>query len=627
MTNQNSKNPVLKALASFFNTIISLFTFGKSKNTGKSILQEEAISSPSKTIVKNFVRNKLALIGLAALISMTLFVFGGSQIVVFDVLSNDWSHRNLPPSNNLLRVPRELSRVGVQDIASGRGFSIALDKNGNLHGWGVNLSGVLDFPQEVRNATIVKIGTGDEHVLALSSTGELFAWGSNTFNQATVSSEIRNVLRNDRAVDIGGGDIYSYVVTDSGRLYVWGATLANNLGNIPSRIQGQVLSAGASSSTMLLVSKNNRVLYHGARGTLLANVPEHLTNGNNLISKVVATTHTGLALDQNGFIHQWGHGGDGLRNIPDSVNFAHPNRKRFVDIQAGRRHFIALSEDGNVYAWGDNAFNQISVPTSLRQGRTVAIFSDYFQNYAVLEDNSIVTWGLNGFFFGTDENGNNIFARLIHGGRITMTVGAVAVLISTFLGVLVGLISGFYGKWIDNVLMRFAEIINSFPFLPLAITLSSFLTGQLTQNERILMIMVILGLIGWPGLARLVRGQILAEREKEFVLAARALGIRSKIVIIRHILPNVINLIIVSMTLSYAGSLLTEAGLSFLGFGVAPPSPSWGNMLTGAQQPEVIQFFWWRWVFPAIAVLFTALSVNLVGDGLREAMDPRANEK
>ena len=175
--------------------------------------------------------------------------------------------------------------------------------------------------------------------------------------------------------------------------------------------------------------------------------------------------------------------------------------------------------------------------------------------------------------------------------------------------------------------MRFAEIVSSFPFLPLAITLSAFLTGQLDQNQRILMIMVILGIISWPGLARLVRGQILAEREKEFVLAARALGIKSNKVILRHILPNVINLVIVSMTLSYAGSLLTEAGLSFLGFGVVPPNPSWGNMLTGAQRPEVIQFYWWRWILPALAVLFTALSVNLVGDGLREAMDPRANEK
>ncbi|MDO9591915.1 MAG: ABC transporter permease, partial [Erysipelotrichaceae bacterium] len=129
------------------------------------------------------------------------------------------------------------------------------------------------------------------------------------------------------------------------------------------------------------------------------------------------------------------------------------------------------------------------------------------------------------------------------------------------------------------------------------------------------------------GLARLVRGQILAEREKDFVLAARALGIRSNVIIMRHILPNVINVVIVSMTLGYAGSLLTEAGLSFLGFGVIPPSPSWGNMLTGAQDSTVITFYWWRWILPAVAVLIAALTVNIVGDGLRDAMDPKNNEK
>ena len=139
--------------------------------------------------------------------------------------------------------------------------------------------------------------------------------------------------------------------------------------------------------------------------------------------------------------------------------------------------------------------------------------------------------------------------------------------------------------------------------------------------------MIILGVISWPGLARLIRGQILAEREKDFVLAARALGIKSNVIILRHILPNIINIVIVSMTLSYAGSLLTEAGLSFLGFGVVPPSPSWGNMLIGAQKSEVIQMYWWRWILPAVCVLIAALSVNIVGDGLRDAMDPKANEK
>ena len=208
-----------------------------------------------------------------------------------------------------------------------------------------------------------------------------------------------------------------------------------------------------------------------------------------------------------------------------------------------------------------------------------------------------------------------------------MFVGAIAVLISTVIGVTVGLIAGFYGGLIDNILMRVAEIINSFPFLPLAITLSTILSGSLSQAQRLAMIMVILGILSWPGLARLVRGQILAEREKDFVLAARALGLPNKTIILKHILPSVVNIVIVSMTLSYAGSLLTESGLSFLGFGVALPQPSWGNMLIGSQDSRVIEVYWWRWLFPALSVLLAALSVNLIGDGMREALDPKSNEK
>ncbi|MGL5541109.1 MAG: ABC transporter permease, partial [Erysipelotrichaceae bacterium] len=176
-------------------------------------------------------------------------------------------------------------------------------------------------------------------------------------------------------------------------------------------------------------------------------------------------------------------------------------------------------------------------------------------------------------------------------------------------------------------LMRIAEIITSVPFMPLVITLSAFVADSMTSNERMFFIMVILGLLSWTGLARLVRAQILIEREKDFVLAARALGIKEVFIVIRHILPNVMNIAIVNMTLMYASTMLTEAGLSFLGFGVQSPQPSWGNMLSTAQSSAVIEFYWWRWILPAIAVLLAALSVNLIGDALRDALDPKANEK
>ena len=204
-------------------------------------------------------------------------------------------------------------------------------------------------------------------------------------------------------------------------------------------------------------------------------------------------------------------------------------------------------------------------------------------------------------------------------------MGAVAIIISLVIGVTVGLIAGFYGGILDNILMRIAEVVSAFPFMPLAFTLSALIPSEVSQNTRLLMIMVILGVISWPGVARLVRGQILAEREKDFVLAARALGLKETTIILKHILPSVFNLIIVNMTLGYASSLLTEAGLSFLGFGVKAPYPSWGNMLNGVVNSIAIERYWWQWLLPAGMVLLAALSVNLVGDSLRDAMDPRSN--
>ena len=176
-------------------------------------------------------------------------------------------------------------------------------------------------------------------------------------------------------------------------------------------------------------------------------------------------------------------------------------------------------------------------------------------------------------------------------------------------------------------MMRLTEIISSIPFMPLVITLSAFLSTDMTSDQKMYLIMFILGCISWPGLARLIRGQILIEREKDFVLAARALGIKEAGIMVRHILPNVLNICIVNITLSYASNMLTESALSFLGFGVQPPMPSWGNMLTNAQKMTVIELYWWQWILPALCIFIAAFSINLIGDGLRAALDPKANEK
>jgi len=231
-------------------------------------------------------------------------------------------------------------------------------------------------------------------------------------------------------------------------------------------------------------------------------------------------------------------------------------------------------------------------------------------------------------WMGTDAVGRDVFARATRGGQVSLFVGFIATLISTVIGVLIGSISGFYSGVIDNILQRITEVVRSFPFLPLIITLSAALGSDTTENMRLFIVMVILGFVGWTGLARLLRGQILSIREQEFILAAKAVGIKDFNIIIKHIIPNVVSIIIVSATLSFAANILVESGLSFLGFGVQEPGASWGLLLRqGTQNSSVIQNQPWMWFFPGMLILLTVLSVNFIGDGLRDAIDPKNNAR
>ena len=223
--------------------------------------------------------------------------------------------------------------------------------------------------------------------------------------------------------------------------------------------------------------------------------------------------------------------------------------------------------------------------------------------------------------------GRDMWQRILNGGRWTMTIGALAVLIATIIGIVVGGVSGYFGGRVDILLQRISEIVSSLPFLPFVIILNVIIGNSLGPTQRIYLIMIVLGLLSWPGLQRLVRAQVFSVREQEYITAARSMGIREYSIIFRHIIPNVISVIIVSTTLSFASSMLTESSLSFLGFGVRPPIPTWGNMLYGANNSVIIQQYWWQWVFPAIALSLTVIFVNLIGDGLRDAIDPKSQER
>ncbi len=229
--------------------------------------------------------------------------------------------------------------------------------------------------------------------------------------------------------------------------------------------------------------------------------------------------------------------------------------------------------------------------------------------------------GVAGHILGTDENGRDLLARLMFGARISLTIAVTAVIMEIAIGTVLGAISGYYGGWIDFIIMRATDVVLSIPLLPLLLVLTAIVAG--TSNKAALsfgVIVLIIGLTSWPSVARLVRASFLSLREREFAEAARALGNRDGRIIFRHLLPNAIAPIIVQATLEVANVIILESTLSFLGFGIQPPTASWGSMLANAQSNITVAP--WAAIFPGLCILITVLSINYLGDGLRDALDP-----
>lgn len=228
--------------------------------------------------------------------------------------------------------------------------------------------------------------------------------------------------------------------------------------------------------------------------------------------------------------------------------------------------------------------------------------------------------------FGTDASGRSYFVRVFYGGIISLQVGLIATVLATFLGMFFGGIAGYYGGTVDNVIMRFAEMVSSIPMLPLAITVQATFS-ELAREQRFLIMVIFIGVTGWTGLARMIRGQILSLREQEFMLAAKAMGIKPSEQITRHLIPNVIAHVILSAVGSFAGAIMTEATLAYLGLSVQEPTPTWGRLLHLSRSATIMKNQWWLWVFPGILLVSLIIGVNLIGEGLRDAVDPRSNLK
>ena len=595
------------------------------------IMQEEQLQTPFKTMVKKFLKKKTVIFALTVFVLIFALVLIGPNYWVLDLSEQDSTLINLPPGYNMMSVPKEMEGK-VADIAAGSTYGIGISDEGKLYTWGTTRItekvNVADIPQEVKDAKLVKLAAGKDHAVALDEEGQLYVWGNTRLQQANFTSEMKKDQKDGwNVIQLEASTQFSAVVTDEGNLYLWGNGNQNDL-RVNSKYQGKIAKVALTANHYVALLEDGTVVYAGNKGrdNPLAKLPKDLENllkkKKTTVVDITSNDNAVAALTADGQVFVWGIMTHGEDKIPQ---FQAPVKK----IYGGRFHFTALLEDNTVVSWGENKYKQTEVPAELTRGDKVVkeIFVGNHQNYALTEDGKVITWGLKGFLLGTDDLGRDMLTRIVNGGAVTMTVGAISVVIATIIGVVMGGLAGYFGGKVDILIMRIAEIVGGLPFIPFAMILSAVIGSRLDSNQKMYLIMVVLGVLSWTGTCRLVRAQILAQREMEYVTAAKAMGIKEVVIVFRHILPNVFSLLLVDMTLAFATCMLTESTLSYLGFGIPLPQPTWGNLLDGANNSVVIQQYWWRWVFPASIFGLCTICINMIGDGLRDAVDPKSNER
>lgn len=607
-------------------------------------LGEERVETPTRLLIKRFLRKKSGVVACVVLVALFLFVFLCPAFFGMDVNYTDALQQNVAPNYTMLSLPAGL-RGQIRSVDGFSGFSVGLGKDGKVYVWGDGkdrLTGVdlKEVPESVQNASVAFVAAGKDHAIAVLQDGRVIGWGDDSCGQYG-TKPLLNVLPMPTAL-IGGeipveemsslscGYQATALVTKPGKAYFWGNTFAvRNLSALASdeRVERVGVQKAVFSNSVLALLLKDGTFYTGAQtyftsvrtstGKSGDSLQEYL-QGKRAVDIAATNKCVALILDDGEVVVS------GVFENDENKLPVLQQGERATSLAAGTRHFVLTTDRGNAYAWGHNAYGQCDVT---QNGKTEKVYAGSLQTYLVDGDGNLLQkTGLKGYLMGTDNRGRDVFTRIVHGGKMTMTVGAVAVIISTLIAVSVGCLAGYFGGWVDVLLMRVTEIFSSIPFLPFAMLLSTILRNYaVSEGARIFLIMLILGVLSWTGLAKIIRAQVLAEREKEFVTAAKALGVKQGRIAFRHVLPNVLSVVLVSVTLDFAGCLLTESSLSYLGFGVQQPQPTWGNMLTGANNSLVIQNYWWQWLFPALFLSVATVCINIVGDALREALDPKSS--
>lgn len=570
------------------------------KSFGTQKLDDERrvrVLSPGMLVFKRFVRNKLAITGLAILIVMFAFAFLGGII-----------------------SPYTQSQVFKHDEEIMKEYATCMQSTDLRY----TVRKGAEFPEPARAQAVLAITKGESSFTYADKPYSLLKEGEDfyTFGDALKVAETRT-LAGDFSIEANAQT--GFTVSPEFAAAAKAAVSARETQFEADGTVYTVVNEGKTSSiyhmeSVAMASKRVYDPYEESQTGLTASFPFRyavetaLVKGESEFTLDDATyVITGEANDLTVSLK----GGAPICTVTDIL--VSPNASDIfltAEFKAVIREAIRAKETKFVYAdeTGENVdyridrVNTTYTVRTLKESRVITMFE--FPSSAHL--------------LGTDSNGMDVMTRLMYGGRISLMVGFVVVILETLIGVVLGGISGYFGGWVDTAIMRFVDLFNCIPFYPIVMIIGTVMDKmEIDPIKRIFILMAVLGILGWTSIARVVRGQILSLREQDFMVATEATGIRVSRRIFKHLVPNVMPLLIVQATMSLGGIIITEATLSFLGLGVKYPLASWGSIINAATNVHVMTNYWFIWIPAGLLIVLTVLGFNFVGDGLRDAFDPK----
>ncbi|MDD5937074.1 MAG: ABC transporter permease [Clostridiales bacterium] len=565
------------------------------KNMALDDEQRVRVLSPSMLVFKRFIRNKLAIVGTFIIIGMFLFAFLGGLVSPYGESQVFMGYETI--SKEYASVTR--NKEYRYTVAEGK-----------------------EFPSAARATMILAVNKGESEFTAMDQTYALTKEGDQ-FYRISLMDKLATAtsLRGIKTIAAVGEKELTSELKTAFETALTNKETSFELDGVTYYINGDaktsVLSthedvAFASMKIFDVYAQDTQLNYNfklTAQRAISEGASEFTVDGNDYKLEVEEESAIVYAM-VNGTATEYAQITDLIVQPIDSNTFLDITFKALVEnaIADGETSFTQIDGEGNEVTYTIERKNEQFTVKADSKTQVIQIYAKPSKAH----------------WLGTDANGMDILTRLMYGGRISLIIGFIVVIIQVTLGVVLGGIAGYFGKWVDNLIMRIVDIFYCIPSLPLVIIVGSIMDQmKIDPQVRIYFLMLILGLLGWPGIARMVRGQILSLREQEFMTAAEAMGISIPRRIFKHLIPNVIPQLIVMATMGLGSIILTESTLSFLGLGVKFPFASWGNIISAVSNVHVMTNFWFVWIPAGMCILLTVLAFNFIGDGLRDAFDPK----